>query len=174
MFLTLQSPLASYHESPHSLLLNAFLFLLLLTLGVGVPHHHRLVTLADLDRHATVELFEVLRMLQYHIEILLQTNDPRTLTQFSSIKLVCPQANVKPSEQVLLKSEDDDRQSPTQRQVDSTLTSGAVEFGIYRHFFNELLASGNMFKCYISRDGIHRTAMTSNRQIRYHEEKIML
>jgi len=73
----------THHESTHSLLLDAFLFLLLLSLRVRMPQHNRLVALADLERHAAMELLKVLSMLQNRIQIFLQGNEPTSCQNFS-------------------------------------------------------------------------------------------
>ena len=61
----------AYHESAHTLFLNALLFFLLLTLSVGVVRDHRLVEFADLGRNATVEVFELLGMLHDGTQVFL-------------------------------------------------------------------------------------------------------
>lgn len=77
----------TYHESAHSLLLDAFLFLLLFALGVRMPHHDGLVALADLEWHAAVEVLEVLSVLQHRIQVFLQSKKRYTWSEFVRLSL---------------------------------------------------------------------------------------
>ena len=64
--------LGSYHKTSHTLLLYTLLFLLLLTLGVGVVDHDGLVHFTGLSRHIAMEFLELLGMLKHCIQIFLE------------------------------------------------------------------------------------------------------
>lgn len=61
-----------YHEPPHSLFLNPFVFLLLFPLCVGVIRGHSLREFLDFACDRSVIFFEILGMLQNAVEVFLQ------------------------------------------------------------------------------------------------------
>ena len=65
----------THHQPPHSLLLNALVLLLLLSLGVGVIGGDSLGGLLELRRDGAVVLLEVLGVLQDAVEVFLSTEE---------------------------------------------------------------------------------------------------
>lgn len=70
----------SYHEPPHPLLLNSFIFLLLFPLCVGVVCGHCLREFLNFASDRSVIFFEILGMLKNAVEVFLQrqTQDKTT------------------------------------------------------------------------------------------------
>ena len=74
----------SYHESPHSLLLNPLLLLILLPLCVRVPGGDGFGQLQDLAWDRAVELLEVLSMLQDAVQVLLERQKKIVIVHFQN------------------------------------------------------------------------------------------
>ena len=66
--------MVTHHQPPHSLLLNALVLLLLLTLSVGVVRGHSFGGLLELGCDGAVVLLEVFSMLQDAVKVFLHKN----------------------------------------------------------------------------------------------------
>lgn len=67
--------LSSYHQSPHPLLLNAFVLFLLLTLRVSVVCSHSFGQLLHLSSDGAMVLLKVFGMLEDAVQIFLKENE---------------------------------------------------------------------------------------------------
>lgn len=70
---------SSHHQTPHSLLLDPLVLLLLLPLGVGVVRGHSFGNLLHLSGDGAMVFLEVLCVLKDAIEILLQVQQDKKL-----------------------------------------------------------------------------------------------
>lgn len=66
--------LSSYHQSPHSLLLNAFVLFFLLSLCVGVVRGYSFGQLLDLSSYRAMVFLKIFGMLEDAIQIFLKQN----------------------------------------------------------------------------------------------------
>lgn len=78
----------SHHQPPHSLLFNALILFLLLTLSVGMVGGDSFSGLLDLRCDGAVVLLKVLGMLQDAVEVFLSTEEYTKPTWYYSLEIL--------------------------------------------------------------------------------------
>lgn len=84
-----------YHEPPHPLLLDSFVFLLLFPLCVGVVRGHCLRELLNFACDWSVIFFEILGMLKNAVEVFLQGHTWDKTDYSTGVTLHSPRQNLK-------------------------------------------------------------------------------